>query len=157
LERRNQLWQTAQIAAVAGVCEEKAKIEYRKIKGDAVLGFYAVNWEGDRVLFDMTDKRLVLTTAESQNQARRIADVLIERKLAACVNIVPGVQSIYRWKGKAEEAEEWFLWIKTTAGASERVYEAIKELHSYEMPECLCLAVEGGSSEYLRWIEESVE
>ena len=102
----------------------------------------------------MTDKRLVLTTAESQNQARRIADVLIERKLAACVNIVPGVQSIYRWKGKAEE---WFLWIKTTAAALERVCEAIKEMHSYELPECLCLAVEGGSPEYLRWIEESVE
>lgn len=97
----------------------------------------------------MTNKRLVLTTAESQNQARRIADVLIERKLAACVNIVPGVQSIYRWKGKAEESEEWFMWIKTTAAAFERVRDAIKELHSYELPECLCLAIEDGSAEYL--------
>ena len=105
----------------------------------------------------MTNLRLVLTTAESQNQARRIADVLIERKLAACVNIVPGVQSIYRWKGKAEEAEEWLMWIKTTADAFERVYETIKELHTYELPECMCLAIEGGSPEYLRWIEESVE
>ncbi|HXY16221.1 MAG TPA: divalent-cation tolerance protein CutA [Terriglobales bacterium] len=105
----------------------------------------------------MTDKRLVLTTAESQNQARRIADMLIERKLAACVNIVPGVQSIYRWKGKAEEAEEWLMLIKTTADAFEHVCVAIKEMHTYELPECLCLAVEGGSPEYLRWIEESVE
>ena len=105
----------------------------------------------------MTDKRLVLTTAESQNQARRIADVLIERKLAACVNIVPGVQSIYRWKGKAEEAEEWFMFIKTTADHFADVRDAIKEMHSYELPECLCLAVEDGSPEYLRWIEESVE
>lgn len=105
----------------------------------------------------MTNLRLVLTTAESQNQARRIADVLIERKLAACVNIVPGVQSIYRWKGKAEEAEEWLMWIKTTADAFERVCETIKELHSYELPECMCLVIEGGSPEYLRWIEESVE
>jgi len=104
----------------------------------------------------MTDKRLVLTTAESQTQARRIADVLIERKLAACVNIVPGVQSIYRWKGKAEEAEEWFMFIKTTADHFEGVRDAIKEMHSYELPECLCLAVEDGSAEYLRWIEESV-
>jgi len=105
----------------------------------------------------MTDKRLVLTTAESQNQARRIADMLIERKLAACVNIVPGAQSIYRWKGKAEEAEEWLMLIKTTADAFEHVCVAIKEMHTYELPECLCLAVEGGSPEYLRWIEESVE
>jgi len=104
----------------------------------------------------MTDKRLVLTTAESQTQARRIADALIERKLAACVNIVPGVQSIYRWKGKAEEAEEWFMFIKTTVHHFEGVRDAIKEMHSYELPECLCLAVEDGSPEYLRWIEESV-
>jgi len=105
----------------------------------------------------MTDKRLVLTTAESMYQARRIADALIERKLAACVNIVPGVQSIYRWKGKAEEAEEWLMWIKTTAAAFKRVCETIKELHSYELPECMCLVVEDGSPEYLKWIEESVE
>jgi len=105
----------------------------------------------------MTDKRLVLTTAESQNQARRIADALIERRLAACVNIVSGVQSIYRWKGKAEEADEWLLWIKTTAAAFERVCDTIKELHSYELPECMCLAIEDGSPEYLKWIEESVE
>lgn len=105
----------------------------------------------------MTNLRLVLTTAESQNQARRIADALIERKLAACVNIVSGVQSIYRWKGKAEEADEWLMWIKTTADAFERVCETIKELHTYELPECMCLAIEGGSPEYLRWIEGSVE
>jgi periplasmic divalent cation tolerance protein len=105
----------------------------------------------------MTNKRLVLTTTESMNQARRLADALIEHKLAACVNIVPHVQSIYRWKGKAEEAEEWLLWIKTTSAAFERVRDLIKELHSYELPECLCLAVEDGSPDYLQWIEESVE
>ena len=90
-------------------------------------------------------------------QARRIADALIERKLAACVNIVSGVQSIYRWQGKSEEAQEWLLWIKTTAVAFERVRDTIKELHSYELPECMCLAIEDGSKEYLKWIEESVE
>jgi periplasmic divalent cation tolerance protein len=105
----------------------------------------------------MTDKRVVVTTAESMSQARRIADALIERKLAACVNIVSGVQSIYRWKGKAEEAEEWMMWIKTTEDAFERVYETIKELHSYELPECMVLAIEGGSPEYLKWIDQSVE
>jgi periplasmic divalent cation tolerance protein len=105
----------------------------------------------------MTNKRLVLTTAGSTDEARRIADALVDRKLAACVNIVSRVQSIYRWKGKTEEAEEWLLWIKTTAAAFERVRDTIKELHSYELPECLCLNVEDGSAEYLKWVEDSVE
>src|ERR1700736_6264285 len=105
----------------------------------------------------MTDKRIVMTTAGSVDEARRIADVLVDRKLAACVNIVSRVQSIYRWKGKTEEAEEWLLWIKTTAAAFERVRDTIKELHSYELPECLCLNVEDGSAEYLKWVEDSVE
>ena len=65
--------------------------------------------------FNMTDKRVVMTTAGSVDEARRIAEALIARRLAACVNIVPRVVSIYRWKGKTEEAEEWLLWIKTAA------------------------------------------
>lgn len=105
----------------------------------------------------MPDKRVVLTTAGSRDEARRIAEALVDRKLAACVNIVPGVLSIYRWEGKRDEAEEWMLLIKTTAAAFERVRDAIKEMHSYELPECLCLPVEGGSEEYLKWLEDSVE
>lgn len=105
----------------------------------------------------MTDKRLVLTTAGSRDEARRIAEALVERKLAACVNIVPGIVSIYRWKGKSEESEEWLLWIKTTATVFARVRDTIKELHSYELPECLCLTVEDGSAEYLKWIEEAMK
>jgi periplasmic divalent cation tolerance protein len=105
----------------------------------------------------MTDKRLVLTTAGSRDEARRIAEALVDGKLAACVNIVPGVVSIYRWKGKREEAEEWLLLIKTTAAAFERVRDAIKRMNSYELPEALCLAIEDGSAEYLQWLQESVE
>ena len=105
----------------------------------------------------MTDKRLVLTTAGSSDEARRIAEALIDRKLAACVNIVPKVVSIYRWKDKTEESDEWQWWIKTTEAAFERVRDTIKKVHSYELPECLCLAIEDGSEEYLTWIEESVE
>jgi len=104
----------------------------------------------------MTDKRVVMTTAGSVDEARRIAETLIERKLAACVNIVPRVVSIYLWKGKTEEAEEWLLWIKTAA-PFERVRDAILEIHSYELPECMSIAIDDGSPEYLRWLEESTE
>ncbi|HTZ94950.1 MAG TPA: divalent-cation tolerance protein CutA [Terriglobales bacterium] len=105
----------------------------------------------------MTQNRLVLTTAGSRDEARRIAEALVDRKLAACVNVIPGVLSIYRWQGKRDEADEWMLLIKTTAAAFERVRDAIKEMHSYELPECLCLAIESGSLEYLQWLEDSVD
>jgi len=104
----------------------------------------------------MTDKRIVMTTAGSVDEARRIAETLVDRKLAACVNIVPRVVSIYRWKGKVEEAEEWLLWIKTAA-PFEKVRDAILEMHSYELPECLSLSIEDASPEYLKWLEDSSE
>jgi len=102
----------------------------------------------------MTDKKIVLTTAGSADEARRLAEGLVERKLAACVNIVPKIVSIYRWKGKVEEAEEWLLVIKTAAGF-EKVRDAIREMHSYELPECLAIAIEDGSHEYLKWLAEA--
>jgi periplasmic divalent cation tolerance protein len=104
----------------------------------------------------MTDKRIVLTTAGSEVEARRIAQQLVERGLAACVNIVPQITSVYRWKNKVEESIEWLLVVKTTAEAFAGVRDAITELHSYELPECVCLAVEDGSANYLRWIADSV-
>jgi periplasmic divalent cation tolerance protein len=105
----------------------------------------------------MTDKRIVLTTAGTKEEAQKIARALVERQLAACVNIVPQVESVYRWEGEIEQAQEWLLLIKTTASAFPRVREAINELHSYEMPECASLAIEDGSAEYLGWIGDSVE
>lgn len=105
----------------------------------------------------MTDKRLVLTTACSVDEARRIAEALVDRKLAACVNIVPKVVSIYRWKGKVEEAEEWLLWIKTTEAAYPRVRDAIKEMHTYELPECMSLVADDGCPAYMKWIDQSME
>lgn len=104
----------------------------------------------------MTDKRIVLTTASSEEEATKIARHLVERRLAACVNIVPRITSIYRWKNKVEEAGEWLLVVKTTAAAFASVREMIAEVHSYEVPECICLNVEDGSPNYLEWIAESV-
>jgi periplasmic divalent cation tolerance protein len=104
----------------------------------------------------MTDKVLVLTTAGSEAEARKIANQLVERRLAACVNIVPRIQSVYRWEGKIETADEYLLIIKTTKARSTDVQATIRELHSYDLPECIVIAMEEGSAEYLKWIEESV-
>lgn len=105
----------------------------------------------------MTDKRLVLSTTGSQEEAQRIAKALVEEKLAACVNIVPGIESHYRWKEKVESAQEWLLIVKTTASISMIVRDRIKELHSYELPEAIEIPISGGSDEYLDWIDESVD
>ena len=104
----------------------------------------------------MTDKRVVLTTCGSAEEARRIAGQLVERRLAACVNIVPQIESVYRWKDEVESANECLLLIKTTADAFDAVRAALNELHSYDVPECVAIAVEDGSAAYLEWIRESV-
>ncbi len=104
----------------------------------------------------MTDKRIVLTTTGSGDEARKLAHALVERKLAACVNIVGPVDSVYRWKGAVESAQEWLLVIKTAAAQFEPLRDAIRELHSYELPECIAVDVEAGSAEYLAWIGENV-
>ena len=104
----------------------------------------------------MTDKRIVLSTAGSEDEARKIARQLVERQLAACVNIVPGIESIYRWQGKVESSREWLLLIKTSAGQFPAVRDAVQELHSYDLPECISLNIEDGSTEYLDWLGESL-
>ncbi|HEY5030700.1 MAG TPA: divalent-cation tolerance protein CutA [Candidatus Angelobacter sp.] len=104
----------------------------------------------------MTNARIVLTTTGSQEEGRKIAQALVDRRLAACVNIVPQIESIYRWQGKIETAEEWLLVIKTQADLFERVRDAVKELHSYDLPEFVMLEVAAGSQEYLSWIAENV-
>lgn len=103
----------------------------------------------------MTDKRIVLSTAGSEEEARRIATFLVENRLAACVNVLSQVNSIYRWQDKVESAWEWLLIVKTMDEKSAAVCDAIRGLHSYELPECICLAIEDGSEAYLGWIAES--
>jgi len=105
----------------------------------------------------MTDKKIILSTAGSREEAQKLARALVDRKLAACVNIVGPIESVYRWKGAVETSEEFLLVIKTTGAAYERVRDLIRLLHSYELPECVQLSIEDGLPNYLEWIGESVE
>ena len=105
----------------------------------------------------MSDKLIVLTTAGSETEARKMAHTLVERRLAACVNIIPRIQSVYRWEGKVEETEECLLLIKTVKAREDQVRTAIRELHTYDLPECIAIPIESGSAEYLKWLSDSVE
>jgi periplasmic divalent cation tolerance protein len=102
-----------------------------------------------------TEARLILTTAGSRDEAEHIARALVDECLAACVSIIPGLTSIYRWQGKVEAAPELLLIIKTTAANLSRLEEAIRGLHSYEVPEFLVLTPESASSPYLDWLLEA--
>jgi periplasmic divalent cation tolerance protein len=104
----------------------------------------------------MTDKVLVLTTAGSEAEANKIAEALVTKRLAACVNIVPRIQSVYRWKEKVETSQEFLLLVKTTQAHERRVQDAVRELHSYELPEHIAIAMDAGREDYLKWIDDSV-
>ena len=81
---------------------------------------------------------------------------MVERRLAACVNIIPQIESVYRWQGEVETATEWLLVIKTTTNAFDQVRDAIGKLNSYDVPECIQITIEDGSAAYLEWIGSSV-
>ncbi|MGB9029835.1 MAG: divalent-cation tolerance protein CutA [Acidobacteriaceae bacterium] len=102
-----------------------------------------------------TDVRLVLTTTGSRDEAEHIARALVDEHLAACVSIVPGLTSIYRWQGKVEAAPELLLIIKTTAANLTVLEETVRHLHSYEVPEFLVLTSESTSHPYLDWLLQS--
>ena len=104
----------------------------------------------------MTNARLVLTTIGSKELAETLARQLVERRVAACVNIVGPISSVYRWKESIEHEDEYLLLIKTTAAHSPRLQAAFQELHPYELPECVELAIEGGSDAYLAWLAREV-
>jgi periplasmic divalent cation tolerance protein len=103
----------------------------------------------------MSNAQLILSTAGSADEARGIARELVERGLAACVNLVPQIESVYRWSGKVENAQEWLLIIKTQAEYFQQVHKTIQELHSYDLPECIALDIASGSEAYLSWIAEN--
>jgi periplasmic divalent cation tolerance protein len=104
----------------------------------------------------MCDARLIVTTVDSAEAARTLATGLVEDRLAACVNLVPGVQSIYRWQGAVESAAEWLLFVKTTAAQVEDCLKALTERHPYDVPEGLVFDATGGLPAYLSWVDESV-
>ena len=104
------------------------------------------------MLDDAASFRVVLTTADSSELAERLARGLVERRLAACVNVVGPVRSVYRWQGEVVCDEERLLVIKTSALRLPALTEAIRELHTYEVPEVLALAVESGDRGYLDWL-----
>ncbi len=87
----------------------------------------------------------------------RIARLLVERQVAACINLVPQIRSIYRWQGKVEDSTEWLLIIKTSQARFQSLREALAAAHSYEIPEILALPVVDGSPEYLSWLGASLE
>lgn len=105
----------------------------------------------------MTDKVVVLVTAANLKEARKIARGLVEARLAACVNVTPPVESIYRWQGKIENGRERLLVIKTAREIFAEVEAAIRRLHSYTNPEIICLPIIDGSREYLDWLADSVK
>jgi periplasmic divalent cation tolerance protein len=109
----------------------------------------------------MTDKIVVLTTCASTEEAQRVAHALVEKRLAACVNVIPGIRSVYRWKntdGKDAilDEEEVLLVIKTSRALMEELKDEIERLHSYEVPEVIALQVVDGSERYLAWMNREL-
>jgi periplasmic divalent cation tolerance protein len=98
----------------------------------------------------------VLTTAGSEQEAKAIAAALVERRLAACVQISGPITSIYRWQGAIENASEWQCLAKTAAARWDAVEATIRELHSYDEPEIIATPIAGASAGYLRWIDDSL-
>ena len=105
----------------------------------------------------VTDAIVVFMTSRDADEARRLAEMLVEKRLAACVQILPEMQSVYRWQGKVDSSREWLLLAKTTQERFPAVRDAIRKLHSYDLPECVAINIEDGSSDYLQWLTDSVQ
>ena len=100
----------------------------------------------------MSGELIVLVTAPNAEEATRIAEALVDERLAACVNVLCGVESIYRWEGKVTRGAELLLIIKSTAERYEALERRVKELHSYDTPEVVALRIARGSEDYLAWL-----
>jgi periplasmic divalent cation tolerance protein len=106
----------------------------------------------------MAENQLVtLCTVPDRETGERIAQALVEARLAACVNLVPGLSSIYRWEGKVEKQAECLLIIKTTGARFEALQKRVLALHPYDMPEIIAIPISTGSTDYLKWISDSLK
>ena len=106
--------------------------------------------------FPMTGTIVILSTCASADEADKLARLLVERRLAACVNVVPGIRSFYRWEGAIETGSEWLLLIKSSRHLFEEVSEVLRGAHSYEVPEVIALDIVAGSSKYLDWLRNNI-
>jgi len=101
----------------------------------------------------MTDKIVVFSTASSAEEAEKISHGLVNDHLAACVNVVPGIRSFYRWQGKIEDSQEFLLVIKSSRERFDALRESLEKLHSYEVPEVIAMPVVDGAKNYLNWMD----
>ena len=104
-----------------------------------------------------TNSIVVLITAGSEEEGRKIAGLLVKEKKAACVNILPGVESLFRWKGRIDSARECLLLVKTRASLLPEIIRLVKGIHSYELPEIIALPITGGSEDYLSWLDSTCQ
>lgn len=105
----------------------------------------------------MTDSIVILVTAGSEAEAEKIATALVEEHLAACVNILSPIRSLYRWEGKVADDREWLVLIKTRAERFAAVEAKVKVLHSYQVPEVIALPIVAGAEGYMRWLRGETE
>ncbi|MDD5774002.1 MAG: divalent-cation tolerance protein CutA [bacterium] len=105
---------------------------------------------------NFTSYTVIFSTVSSKEEAKKITNALLEEKLAACVNILPSIESFFWWEGKIDTANEMLLIIKTLEKNIPFVTKRIKELHSYKVPEVIAVSIIGGNKDYLRWIGESI-
>jgi len=103
------------------------------------------------------DALLVISTAGSEKEARKVARILVEERLAACANIIPGVRSFFYWKGRLCQEKEALILIKTMNSKAKKIIDKIKEIHTYEVPEIIFFRVDKAEKNYLRWVEKMVK
>ena len=104
----------------------------------------------------MTDKRLVIVTCAGQEEAERLARTVVGQGLAACASVLPQIRSCYMWEGNQTWSDEVMILIKTTSFRFPALEQRIRELHSYEVPEIISVAIDAGSEKYLQWVGTSV-
>jgi len=104
-----------------------------------------------------TSKVVILITTATEKEAHSIAELLLNQRKVACVNIVPWVDSLFRWQGKLDSVQESLLIIKTRASLFPEIMEMVKRAHSYEVPEVIALPIVGGNEDYLKWMDSEVE